>query len=84
MTFTYGSVIRKLFKVSLNVNDSISRNANQSKKNKKNNQLNRKKRITKICVTLLLSFFICWSPFHIINMAMIAGIQISQHHVKTN
>jgi len=95
MSVTYGLIIRKLSHASLVDNktsvkkslSSFTSNADAKNKEKQNrSHKNLKKRVSLMCASLVITFAVCWLPYHILHIAKLNFIKIpeSQGHICRN
>ena len=84
MLALYGMIVRRLYATRMRANGtstsfthSISESAgrNQKKRRKSSARFDKvRRRVTIMCAALVISFMVCWIPFHSIHLAKFYGI----------
>ena len=84
MVLSYGLIIKKLRKTQVKSANNLRKNTDKSQKKKSTKSDKDRKRVTMMCATLVISFFLCWVLFHSQHLAKLIGIRVKYGNVSFN
>jgi len=81
MVLSYGLIIKRLRRKQVRTTQSLSKITNKSQKKKSTKSDKDRKRVTMMCATLVISFFLCWVLFHSYHLAKLVGIRVKAQNI---
>jgi len=82
MVLSYGLIIKKLRKTQVKSANNLRKNTDKSQKKKSTKSDKDRKRVTMMCATLVISFFLCWVLFHSQHLAKLIGIRVKYGNTR--
>ena len=82
MVLSYGFIIKRLRRKQVRTTQSLSKTTNKNQKKKSTKSDKDRKRVTMMCATLVISFFLCWVLFHSYHLAKLIGIRVKSRNVS--
>jgi len=82
MVLSYGFIIKRLRRKQVRTTQSLSKTTNKNQKKKSTKSDKDRKRVTMMCATLVISFFLCWVLFHSYHLAKLIGIRVKSRNTR--
>ena len=80
MLFSYGFIILKVRKSQVRSSICVSNGKNKLRASSKS--IKDRKRITCMCISLVVTFTLCWTMYHATHLAKLFGIKILEGDVN--